>query len=184
MHHESIYRVTDHGIELQHALRQMLLTPHYTHWVTLNTHAPLSPAHATRHLRLWTRDVLSRLFRSHRFHALALEELLRFVALPELTRTQHPHFHLLLFVHDQRAAWFEGCAAPMWKRIVPFGTVNVQPITQTPADHARIANYATKYADRPFSNENFITSNMLDLAWPPPCSSSAAPDAPTRLGKA
>src|SRR5690242_1741131 len=104
--HMNTFRVTETGLGIRSALREMLDTAKHSHWVTLNFHAHKSPAQAEAALRLWSLDIISRFFRSSAFSAMPLAELFSFVALPEYTRTGDPHFHLFLWVHSDRRAWF------------------------------------------------------------------------------
>lgn len=157
------YRVTESGLHLQAAFRQMIIDTAHSHWVTLNFHADYKLPQGQKRLRMWSLDVVSRLFNSKSFAPMKLDQLFRFIAFPEYTKTGHLHFHLPLWVHENRRAWFEKIAVPMWVKLIPTGSAHVRPISQTPADMARIALYATKHASRPFSFENFLTSNMLDL---------------------
>jgi hypothetical protein len=141
----------------------MLGTVESSHWVTLNFHSDKSPRHAEAALRLWSLDVISRIFRGAVFAEIPLAKLFSFVALPEDTRSDHPHYHLLLWLHPDRRDWFARCADRFWRRIVPSGTSDVQLIGATDIDHAKVITYGTKHANRPFSYDNFITSNMLYL---------------------
>jgi len=160
----NLYRVTEHGLSIQRALRDMLAAVPHTHWVTLNFHADKAPAEAEAALRLWSLDVINRLFRSPAFVDIPTANLFSFVALPEYTRSgHHPHFHLLLYVHPDRRAWFARCAGRLWKRVVPTGTSDVQVIGPSDVDHAKVIAYGTKHAGRPFSYEGFLTSSMLYL---------------------
>lgn len=137
-------------------------TPH-THWVTLNFHADYPMQQAEKRLRMWSLDVISRIFHSNTFSAIPTDQLFHFIALPEFTQRNHLHFHLPTWVHESRHDWFEKIADPMWKKIVPTGTADIQLITQTADDIERIATYATKHSSRPFSYQEFLTSNMLYL---------------------
>ena len=159
----NLYRVTETGLSIQRALRQMLATVRHSHFVTLGFHADKTPAEAQAALRLWSLDVISRIFRSAVFVEMPLADLFSFVALPEFTKAGHPHYHLVLWLHPDRHAWFARCAGRLWKRIVPTGTSDVQLIGPTDLDHATVISYATKHASRPFSSTEFITSSMLYL---------------------
>lgn len=159
-------RVTTAGLTIQSALRNWVLTEECSHFVTLNFHRRYSDAAAQQKLRLWSLDIIARLFHSSTFATSSLHDIFRFIAFVEYTMKDEPHLHLLLFVDPARAVRFEIIASRFWQAIVPSGTCDVQRITQTPADLQRVASYATKQTNRASSNESFITSNMLDLPEP------------------
>ena len=159
----NLYRVTEDGLRIQRALRQMLATVRHSHFVTLGFHADKTPAEAQAALRLWSLDVISRIFRSAVFVEMPLADLFSFVALPEFTKAGHPHYHLVLWLHPHRHAWFARCAGRLWRSIVPSGTSDVQLIGATDLDRVKVVTYATKHASRPFSCDHFVTSNMLYL---------------------
>jgi hypothetical protein len=52
-------------------------------------------------------------------------------------------------------------APRLWKSIVPSGTSDFQRIKDTVDDRLRVHEYATKYFRRAFSNEGFLTSNIM-----------------------
>lgn len=157
------YRVTEKGLRLIPAFLKMITDCAPSHWVTLNFHADYQLEKGKKLLRLWSLDLVSRLFQAKPFASFKLGQLFRFIAFPEYTRTDHLHYHLPLGVHEARRDWFKKVAAPMWHKLVPTGTADVQVINQTADDLNRIGIYATKHASRPFSYENYVTSNMLDL---------------------
>ena len=141
----------------------MITSTAHTHWVTLNFHNDYDLHRGQKRLRMWSLDVIRRVFHSKTFSALKLDQLFRFIAFPEHTKTGHLHYHLPMWVHESRHDWFAKVAAPIWKKIVPTGTADIQPIKQGADDLNWVAIYATKHTTRPFSYMNFITSNMLDL---------------------
>lgn len=159
----SHYRVSESGLFLRPAFIKMITDTAHSHWVTLNCHADYKLPQGHKRLRMWSLDVVSRIFTSKSFAPLKLDQLFRFFAFPEYTKTGHLHFHMPLWVHESRHDWFAKVAAPLWKKIMPTGTADIQPIKQTADDLNWVAIYATKYTTRPFSYLNFISSNMLDL---------------------
>ena len=156
-------RVTERGLIMQSALRKMIADTSHSHWVTLNFHADYPMKQAEKRLRMWSLDVISRLFHSKKFSDVPIERLFHFTAFPEYTKTGHLHYHLPTWIHENRRDWFSKVAAPLWKKTLPTGTADIQQIGQEIDDLNRIATYTTKHASRPFSYENFITSNMLEL---------------------
>lgn len=159
-------RVTTAGMSIQSALRDWVSINEHSHFVTLNFHRRYSDAAAQQKLRLWSLDVIARLFRSPTFAQSSLHDIFRFIAFFEDTMNDEPHLHLLLYVDPARAVRFELIASRFWQAIVPSGTCDVQQITQTTADLHRVISYATKQTNRAISNESFITSKMLDLPEP------------------
>jgi hypothetical protein len=159
-------RVTTAGMTIQSALRDWVSNDEYSHFVTLNFHRQYSDVAAQQKLRLWSLDMIARLFRSPTFATSSLHDIFRFIAFFEDTMKDEPHLHLLLNVDPDRAVRFELIASRLWQAIVPSGTCDVQLIKQTSADLQRVISYATKQTNRPISYESFITSNMLDLPEP------------------
>ena len=143
--------------------RQMLADQTHSHFVTLNFHRPYSSASTTQKLRLWTINVLTRLFSTAEFAGVSPDAVFRFTAFAEKTWSQNPHLHLLVYVEPSRLNYFDKIAATMWKTVVPSGTADVQRIAKTPEDLERVINYATKETHLAASNAAFLTSNMLDL---------------------
>lgn len=162
-----------HARSMQGALRQMLLKQSHSHWVTLNFHDHYKQDVTEKKLRLWSMNVLRRLFDCVEFAGTATADLFRFTALPEVTIRGDPHFHLLLWVDPRRAAYFERIAAKLWKNIVPTSSADIQRLMQTEGDYKRVIEYATKLSHLPRFNSNFVASAMLDL--PAVCRPHAIP---------
>lgn len=160
-------RSESHALKMQSAIRQMLSQQSHSHWVTLNFHSDYKQDVTEKKLRLWSLNVLSRLFVHNVFNHTPTAEVFRFTALPEFTISGHPHFHLLLWIDPRCAAYFERVAARLWKSIVPTSSADIQPIKQTKADYESVINYATKLSHLPKYNSAFVHSSMLDL--PPIC---------------
>lgn len=156
-----------HALSMQRALRHMLLQQTHSHWVTLNFHGSYKNDVTEKKLRLWSLNVLSRLFAHSQFADMPTADMFRFTAMPEFTIRGDPHFHLLLWVDPRSAAYFERVAAKLWKHIIPTGSADVQPLKQTQGDYLTVINYATKLSHLPRFNSAFVHSSMLDL--PPVC---------------
>lgn len=156
------HRITNRGLELQASIRQMLREQdRFTHWVTLSFNHKHLPDAAQRILQLWFMNVNARMFRAKRFRMKDTCDLHFFFAFPEDTLKENPHFHLLARVAPERAEYFERIVEPMWKSCVPSGDADVQRIGETNQDHEWVQEYATKNANRAFSHDGFLTSNML-----------------------
>jgi len=104
----------------------------------------------------------SRLFRSSRFDGIATTDLHFFFAVPEHTKTGNIHWHMFVQLVPEASAKYLELAPKMWKRIVPTGSSDIQLIKDTVADHLATHVYGTKCFARAESNENFVTSNMLN----------------------
>ncbi len=83
-------------------------------------------------------------------------ERTEFIAVPEIRNgTLHYHLFLKLATDPRNGFDWEGSAPGLWKKIVPAGTVNIQPI----GDKRRRAEYVTKDAWRCASIEHFVLSS-------------------------
>jgi len=158
------FRITQLGIQIQDGIRQMISESTYTHLVTLNFHAEYRQETGKKRLKLWAKNALCRLFRASAYKTEATNDLFRFIAIPEYTKSGHLHFHLLLYIDSSQLNAFPQVAAKIWKKIVPTGTTYVQALGCTDNDKSSAAHYITKHSNRSFSHDEFITSNMLDLA--------------------
>lgn len=146
---------------MQTQLRQMLHEHKFTHWVTLNFHRQYGPKATKELLQKWFMDLNCRFFRAQRFEGVETPSLFFFFAFPENTRKEEPHFHLLVNLHEDRHDYFEALAKRLWKKLVPSGTSDVQRIKDSDDDRESVISYATKHANRAFSHDEFIASNML-----------------------
>jgi hypothetical protein len=146
---------------MQAAMRAMLHQNNFTHWVTLNFHQQYSTATAKLRLQKWFMDLNSRLFSSNSMNDTPTKEIFFFFAFPENTMKSEPHFHLLVFIRQDRKEYFERLAASFWKRIVPSGTAHIMPINSTEQDMAKVIDYATKHCNKAYSHDEFLTSTML-----------------------
>ena len=120
---QSLFAVTDaaiqatlsesHALSMQSALRQMLLQQSHSHWVTLNFHGSYKQDVTEKKLRLWSLNILSRLFDHSQFTDTPTADVFRFTAMPEFTIRGDPHFHLLVWIDPRCAAYFERVAEAM-----------------------------------------------------------------------
>lgn len=157
------HRVTDRGLALQEGIRQMLRAQErpFTHWVTLSFNRKHLPSAAQRILQLWFMNMNARMFRARHFRERPTEDLFFFVAFPEDTLRENPHFHLLVRVAPERADYFMRLAGRAWRSCVASGDWDVQRIRESAQDHEWVQAYATKNANRVFSHDGFVTSTML-----------------------
>lgn len=148
---------------MQSALRKMLLEQSHSHWVTLNFHARYKPDVTQKKLRLWSLNLLDRLFAHRKFIDVPTADVFRFTAMPEVSLKGGPHFHMLVWVDPRCSAYFERIAARLWKSIVPSSTADIQQLKQTEADYQVVITYATKNSYLPRFSSAFVHSSMLDL---------------------
>src|SRR5262249_6893004 len=76
----------------------------------------------------------------------------------------NPHWHGLVrffpvdnFPTEEQEHLFDGNAGRIWKKLVPSGTVNIQPITV----QTGVINYIAKFVAHPLSYEHYVTPDEL-----------------------
>jgi hypothetical protein len=78
--------------------------------------------------------------------------------------SSNPHWHGLIrffpvdnYPQAEQERAFDSNALPIWKKLVPSGTVDVQPITV----QRGVINYVGKMLPYPISYEQFVTPDEL-----------------------
>lgn len=160
--HSNQWTYNDRSLRLREEQRRWLEGQEFTHFVTLNYHRRYSDREARRRLRLWCKNLLSRLMRPKAYRFLKPSSVLFFVAFPEDTRNDEPHFHLLARVAREFADYFQQIAERLWENCVLSGTAKVLPIGPTEHDMKEVVSYTTKHAHRLFSVEGFVLSTEFE----------------------
>lgn len=141
------------------ALVQFGLARPRTHWVTLNSHAPLTDETALRRLKRWRVELMRRVH-GKKFYLLPESERLEFFGTREFTAAGEPHFHLACSVPSALALKFARIATHRWKAVVPSGTCHVALIDHEPGSPRNVLNYAFKRFEHD-SDLSFVDSRLF-----------------------
>lgn len=125
----------------------------FTHFVTLASNSNDISLRVMRdRIEHWDQRVNRELYgpkwRKH------YDELLWFFAFLEKPTT-NPHWHLLVRFQDRdKLLRFAPVAEMKWRKVLPQGTVDIQPIT---GKHSRVVDYVLKSVGGELEYDHFIT---------------------------
>lgn len=151
----NLYRTTNHGIKLKNEMSRFFKyeqSQPFNLFATLNAFENYDIETLQARAQKWNRDIESRLFRGKKYQKI-LDEYFKYWGFSENTKSNNPHYHLLVYITPQRIDWFKKIAPKIWSKKVPSGQCHIVDIRDCGG-----IDYVLKALNKPFGYSNYIVS--------------------------
>lgn len=134
---------------------------HFTWSVTANFNRDTSKHTGYKKLKDWHGMVDQEIY-GRNYYKKHRDSRTFFVAIPEYGGlSEHLHYHILATMPLWAEERFEKTAEPTWKTLVKCGSLDVQRIGETDADHERVIGYDLKDIWKDSNHEDIILSTQF-----------------------